>query len=73
MIVVTGAAGFAAMNLSPAIEYVQMPVAFRGKYQHFTQAEMARMRNAGYNRPFTSLEDGVRAYFTTYLDRMQIA
>jgi ADP-L-glycero-D-manno-heptose 6-epimerase len=58
---------FAAMNLPPAIEYVEMPESLRGKYQYFTQAQMARMRNAGYSAPFTSLEDGVREYVTGYL------
>ncbi len=58
---------FAAMNLPPAIEYVEMPETLRGKYQYFTQAQMARMRGAGYSAPFTSLEDGVREYVAGYL------
>ena len=45
------------------IEYIEMPEALRPQYQYFTQAEMKNLRNAGYNQPFTSLEDGVKAYF----------
>jgi ADP-L-glycero-D-manno-heptose 6-epimerase len=58
---------FAAMNLAPSIEYIEMPESLRGKYQYFTQAQMARMRAAGYSAPFTSLEDGVSEYVTGYL------
>jgi ADP-L-glycero-D-manno-heptose 6-epimerase len=49
------------------IEFIEMPESLKGKYQYFTQAEMARMRAAGYSAPFTSLEDGVREYVTDYL------
>jgi ADP-L-glycero-D-manno-heptose 6-epimerase len=44
-----------------------MPEALRGKYQYFTQAEMSKLRKAGYTAPFTSLEDAVRDYVITYL------
>ena len=44
-----------------------MPDNVRGQYQYFTQARMDRLRAAGYDRPFTSLEDGVRAYVQDYL------
>jgi ADP-L-glycero-D-manno-heptose 6-epimerase len=39
----------------------------RGKYQYFTQASMTKMRAAGYTKPFTSLEDGIRDYVQNYL------
>ena len=54
-------ATFAAMEREPNIEYVDMPDELRGKYQYYTQAEMRKLRAVGYDRPFTSLEDGVRA------------
>jgi len=60
---------FSAMHLPPVIEYIEMPETLRGKYQYFTQAQMARMRRAGYTQPFTSLEDGIREYVTSYLAR----
>jgi ADP-L-glycero-D-manno-heptose 6-epimerase len=60
---------FAALGRPPAIEYVDMPEAIRGSYQYFTQAETGNLRQAGYNGAFTPLEDAVRHYVTTYLDR----
>jgi len=63
------AALFAALNRPPAIEYIDMPAEIRGSYQYFTQAETGNLRRAGYNTPFTPLEDAVRRYVTTYLDR----
>lgn len=58
---------FAAMDRKPDIRYIPLPEVLRGKYQYFTQAETARLRAAGYARPFTSLEDGVRDYVRTHL------
>jgi len=53
---------FTAMGLEPNIDYIEMPAELRGKYQYFTQAEMAKLRAAGYDKAFTSLEEGVREY-----------
>ena len=39
----------------------------RDKYQYFTEANMDRLRAAGYTKPFTSLEDGVTAYVRNHL------
>jgi len=44
------------------IEYVPFPDALKGKYQSFTQADMARLREAGYTRPFLDVAEGVRRY-----------
>jgi ADP-L-glycero-D-manno-heptose 6-epimerase len=63
------AATFAAMGRAPAIDFVDMPMALRGQYQYYTQANMARLRAAGYRRPFTSIEDGVRRYVRDHLAR----
>jgi len=62
-------AAFAALNKEPKISYVEMPEAVRNKYQYFTQANMNRLRQAGYQAPFTSLEDGVRDYVQNYLTK----
>lgn len=58
---------FEAMKLSPNIEFVDIPEDIRDKYQYFTQAEMRKIREAGYKRPFYSLESGVKSYVTRYL------
>jgi ADP-L-glycero-D-manno-heptose 6-epimerase len=50
-----------------AIEFVDMPAELIDKYQYFTQAQMQRLRRAGYARPFTSLEQGVAEYVQHYL------
>lgn len=58
---------FAAMNLEPRIDYIRMPPPLRPKYQYFTQADISRLRAAGYTAPFTPIEDGVRDYIQNYL------
>ncbi len=60
-------ATFKAIGVETNIEYIDTPVDIRDKYQYFTQAEMAKLRNAGYQKDFTSLEDGVKDYVTNYL------
>ncbi|MHA1568254.1 MAG: ADP-glyceromanno-heptose 6-epimerase, partial [Alphaproteobacteria bacterium] len=58
---------FAALDRPAEIEYRDTPAEIRDKYQYFTQAEMDRLRAAGYSRPFTSLEEGVGLYVRDYL------
>lgn len=49
-----------AMGLNADIEYVDMPESIRSKYQYFTRADMRKLRAAGYNQDFSTLETGVR-------------
>ncbi len=58
---------FIAQSLEPKIEFVDMPEDIRDKYQYFTEANMAKLRAAGYTKPFTSLEEGVHDYVANYL------
>lgn len=58
---------FAAMGKSPNIEFIEMPESLRDKYQYHTEAATGKLRAAGYDAPFTSLEDGVRDYVQSYL------
>ena len=60
---------FAAMGREPKIEFIEMPKDLQGKYQYFTEATTEKLRAAGYERPFTSLEDGVRDYVQGYLEK----
>jgi ADP-L-glycero-D-manno-heptose 6-epimerase len=62
-------ATFAAMGLEPEIEFIAMPESLQGKYQYFTEASVEKLRAAGYEGAFTSLEDGVRDYVESYLGR----
>jgi ADP-L-glycero-D-manno-heptose 6-epimerase len=58
---------FAAMDKAPDIGFIEMPEAIRDKYQYFTQADMSKLRAAGYDKPFTSLEEGAADYVKNYL------
>jgi ADP-L-glycero-D-manno-heptose 6-epimerase len=44
------------------IEYIQFPDALRGKYQCFTQADQSKLRAAGYDAPFLTVQEGVDRY-----------
>lgn len=55
-------ATFAALDVPVDIEFVPTPEDIRERYQYFTQANMTKLRAAGYTAPFTKLEDGVRDY-----------
>jgi len=57
----------AAMERPENISYVPTPEAIRDRYQYFTEAKIARLRAAGYDRPFTELEDGVTRYVRDFL------
>ena len=58
---------FKAMNKKVNIEYIDMPEAIRNKYQYFTQAKMEKLFDAGYDKPISSLEDGINEYVKNYL------
>ena len=60
-------ATFSALGVKPRIEFVDMPVHLRDRYQYFTEASLAKLRTAGYDRPSTALEAGVSDYVRTYL------
>ncbi len=60
-------ATFAAMGIEPNIDFIEMPEHLKGKYQYHTEANSAKLRAAGYDKPFTSLEDGIRDYVQNYL------
>ncbi len=60
---------FTAAGKTPKINYIDMPQQLRGKYQYFTEANMQKLVDAGYDKPFTSLEDGIRDYVQNYLSQ----
>jgi ADP-L-glycero-D-manno-heptose 6-epimerase len=65
-------ATYAGMGKEPNIVYIDMPEDIRDRYQYFTEANMGKLRNAGYNQPFYSLEDGVMDYVGNYLAKDKI-
>ena len=58
---------FQSTKIKPEISFIDTPVDLRGQYQYFTEADITKLRKAGYTRPFTSLEDGVDTYVGKYL------
>lgn len=59
---------FAALDRKPKIEFIEMPETIRDKYQYFTQADISKLRAAGYRDKVTSLEDAVADYVRNYLE-----
>jgi len=61
-----------ALNEPLNVEFVDTPEAIRDRYQYFTEAKMDKLYKAGYSRPFTPLEEGVRRYVEDYLSKPDI-
>ena len=61
------AAVYRALGKEPKIQFVDTPDDIRDKYQYFTQATMDRLRDAGYEKSMTELENGVRSYVVNFL------
>jgi ADP-L-glycero-D-manno-heptose 6-epimerase len=58
---------FKALNLEPKIEFIDTPIDIRDKYQYFTEANMSKLIQSGYSKPFYSLEEGVLDYVKNFL------
>ncbi|MFM7684100.1 MAG: ADP-glyceromanno-heptose 6-epimerase [Bacteroidota bacterium] len=58
---------FKALNLEPKIEFIDTPIDIRDKYQYFTEANMSKLIQSGYSKPFHSLEEGVLDYVKNFL------
>lgn len=58
---------FRALDLPVSVEFIDTPEDIRDKYQYFTQAEMGKLKSAGYEFPFYSLEDGIEEYVREFL------
>jgi ADP-L-glycero-D-manno-heptose 6-epimerase len=65
-------ATFAGMDREDNIIFIDMPEDIRDKYQYYTQATMHKLRNAGYEDEFYSLEKGVTDYVRNYLAEEKI-
>jgi ADP-L-glycero-D-manno-heptose 6-epimerase len=63
---------FYAMGLEPKISFIDTPEDIRDTYQYFTEANMLKLKNAGYDQPFYSLEDGIKDYVQRYLMEKKI-
>ena len=65
-------ATFAALDMQPNVRYVEMPEDIRDKYQYFTEANMQKLKDAGYKNDFYSLEEGIDDYVRNYLSKGKI-
>ncbi len=61
---------FKAIRKNTVIEYIDTPEDIREAYQYFTEADMQKLKAAGYEKPFTSLEKGVVEYVRKYLEQV---
>jgi len=60
-------ATFNAMGVKENISFIDTPEDIRDKYQYFTEADMQKLKSIGYEKEFTSLEEGVTDYVQNYL------
>jgi ADP-L-glycero-D-manno-heptose 6-epimerase len=60
---------FDALGRERRIEYVDMPLELRERYQYFTQASLGRLRALGYDAGMTDVEQGVAEFVKLYLSR----
>lgn len=58
---------FRAMDLKENIEFIEMPEYLKSKYQYHTCADIAKLRNTGYQTVITPLEEAVKDYIQNYL------
>ncbi len=64
-------ATFAALDKEPKINFIEMPGDIKDTYQYFTEAPMIKLKHAGYDEPFTSLEEGIDDYVKNYLSKKE--
>ncbi|MBS1584726.1 MAG: ADP-glyceromanno-heptose 6-epimerase [Bacteroidetes bacterium] len=60
---------FKVLQKPENITYIDTPEDIRDKYQYFTEADMGKFLESGYDRPFCSIEEGIREYVLFYLER----
>ncbi len=60
---------FKAMKKPEKIEYIDMPAGIKDQYQYFTEANLSKLRKAGYEKPTVGLEAGVSDYVKNYLSK----
>ena len=58
---------FYALNLEPNISFIDTPEDIRETYQYFTEANMNKLKSIGYDKPFHTLEEGVKDYVQNHL------
>lgn len=49
-------------NIAGRVEYIPFPEHLKGRYQHFTEADISSLRKVGYAQPFCNVAQGVKDY-----------
>ena len=62
---------FNTLNIKPNIRYIDMPSHLKEKYQYCTEAKIEKLRIRGYNEKFYTLEEGIKEYVESYLNRRE--
>ena len=63
---------FKAVGKKTCIEYIEMPEILKSRYQYFTQAQMSKLRAAGYSKSFASLEQSIADYCQYLKDKTNL-
>ncbi len=58
---------FKALQVEESIQYIDMPIDIRDNYQYYTEANMRRIREAGYKKDFWDFDAAIADYVTDYL------
>jgi ADP-L-glycero-D-manno-heptose 6-epimerase len=53
---------FGKLGIPPDISYVEMPEKTIKSHQFFSQADILKIRSAGYDKPFTPISEGIDKY-----------
>jgi ADP-L-glycero-D-manno-heptose 6-epimerase len=61
-----------ALHRAGSIEYIALPQGLAEKYQSFTQADIGRLRAAGYAKPFMGIDEGVPHCIRTLLAQSRV-
>lgn len=59
---------FKAMGKEESISFIDTPADIRDKYQYYTEADMSKLVDSGFDKGFHSLEDGVADYVKNHLE-----
>ena len=60
----------AEMQSQGLLRYIDFPETLKGKYQSYTEADISALREAGYDRPFLTVEQGVSRYVGRLLEKL---
>ncbi|MBY0406636.1 MAG: ADP-glyceromanno-heptose 6-epimerase, partial [Rickettsiales bacterium] len=60
---------FTAIGRAPNIHYFDMPETLIANYQYFTEANIGKLRAAGYTDGFASVQEGIQDFVQNYLQK----